>query len=153
MSTAGAGSIGGGFTAGLGLADDGGALQGFHATGSLHHLGYDFVREGLSAMGGAGIEYFYQSMDAPLGLRVGMDGGFAGVASDTLPGLLLGFAGLSVGGRYALDVDREFAFVDVGGIVGGGFGLEGDDGEVSRSALVGLVGLTFGWLRVESFHF
>jgi hypothetical protein len=65
--------------------------------------------------------------------------------------LLFGLAGLSVGGRYALTVDREFAFVDVGGIVGGGIGLEDQEGRTSPSALMGLVGLTFGWLRVEPF--
>jgi hypothetical protein len=154
MSTAGAGSIGGGVTGGLGLSDDSGPLQGFHTTASLHHLGYDFVRHGLSLLGGGGIEYFYQSTEAPLGFRVGMEGALGLIApeDDRAPLFYVAPAGLSFGGRYAFDEEREFRFIELGALLSAGIGLEDEQGRRSPDAFVGLIGLSVGWMRVHSFN-
>lgn len=150
-STAGAGSLGGGVSGGVGLADDSGPLQGFHMVASLDHVGYDFVHDGVSVLGGGAIEYFYQSQDVPLGFHVGADGGAGVVSGSRGRDLTYGFSGVSLGGRLALDVSREFAFIELGGLLGAGYGLTNEAGYQSPTGFVGLVGITIGMMRVNSF--
>ena len=147
LNTAGVASIGGGVTAGFGIADDKGELQGLHLTGSLYNLGYDLVGKGLAGLGGAGFEYFYQPLGShPFGFRAGLEVGLGAT-----PQFPFGLIGASAGARYAFVDGNSFPFIDLGGSIGPGVGMEGDAGNSSSWGLAGTINLSVGWLHVDHF--
>ncbi len=148
FNTAGAVSPGGSVTLGTGVGDGGEVLHGLHGTVSLYNLGYDLVSEDVAGAFGGGVEYFQQPQEEgkAMGFRVGVESGGA-----FTPNIDAVFVAGSVGARYAIVNDRDFPFVDLGGLLGGAIGVE-DEGDASPSGLLAMVGFSFGWLSVRSFR-
>lgn len=141
-------AIDGDIVAGVGLGDDGSSYTGFHMTAEVA-VGYDAVGKEVHFAALTGIEGFRQPTDdnAPLGFRAGAAGGIEGSRPNgTQSALILATAG----GRYRLgDRGNTVTFVDFGGALGGGVGLDGKDGAQGESGFVGMLTLGIGVLHVN----
>ncbi len=149
LDTSGALTAGGSVTAGAGLGDEGSdALRGVHATTSLYSAGYDAVGDGAAVAFGAGLEYFQQAQGE--GKRLGFRAGFEAGAA-LMPTFDAVLFGASLGARYALAEGSDLPYLELSGMVGPAIDLvEEESPGAGRSGLVGIFGLSLGWLSVSS---